>query len=91
MRGPYYRVFLLLVCAPRKTAGCKILFTTRTPAVTDVFGSGRNVGALRPARHVGFRSPAPVAADDIPQEHIIFVMPTALKLLKLGPNSERGK
>ena len=31
-------------------------FTTRTPAVTDVFDSGRNVGALRPGRRVGFRS-----------------------------------
>ena len=30
-------------------------FTTRTPAVPDVLGSGRNVGALRPGRHVGFR------------------------------------
>ena len=30
-------------------------FTTRTPAVTDVFDSGRNEGALRPGRRVGFR------------------------------------
>ena len=30
-------------------------FTTRTPAVTDVFGSGRNSVALRPVRRVGFR------------------------------------
>ena len=29
--------------------------TTRPPAVTDVFDSGRNVGALRPGRRVGFR------------------------------------
>ena len=29
--------------------------TTRPPAVTDVLGSGRNDGALRPARRVGFR------------------------------------
>ena len=60
--------------------------TTRTQASPDVFGSGRNVGALRPARRVGFRSLASGLADDI-----IFVMPTALKLLKLGPNSKRGK
>ena len=32
-----------------------VLLTTRTPAVTDVFRSGRNVGALRPGRRVGFR------------------------------------
>ena len=31
------------------------LFTTRMPAVPDVFDSGRNVGALRLARRVGFR------------------------------------
>ena len=30
------------------------VFTTRPPAVTDVLGSGRNVGALRPGRRVGF-------------------------------------
>ena len=35
--------------------------TTHTPAVPDVFVSGRNVGALRPARRVGFRC----LADDI--------------------------
>ena len=40
-------------------------FTTRPPAVPDVFESGRNVGALRPARRVGFRSVAPGIADDI--------------------------
>ena len=34
-------------------------FTTRPPAVTDVFVSGRNVGALRPGRRVGFRSLVP--------------------------------
>ena len=65
-----------------------MVFTTRTPAVTDVLGSGRNVGALRPARRVGFRSLAPGLADDISRGHIIFVMPTALKPLKLGPNSK---
>ena len=32
-----------------------LFFTTRPPAVTDVLGSGRNVGALRPGRRVGFR------------------------------------
>ena len=65
--------------------------TTRTPAVTDVFGSGRNVGALRPGRRVGFRSLAQGLADDIYWEHIIFVTPTALLLLQLGPNSKQGK
>ena len=40
-------------------------FTTRTPAVTDVLRSGRNVGALRPGRRVGFRSLVPGLADDI--------------------------
>ena len=32
-----------------------LCLTTHSPAVTDVFGSGRNVGAFRPGRHVGFR------------------------------------
>ena len=41
------------------------MFTTRPPAVTDVFESGRNVGALRPGRRVGFRSLQPRLADDI--------------------------
>ena len=67
------------------------MFTTRTPAVTDVFDSGRNDGALRPGRRVGFRSVGPGQADDIFRGHIIFVSPTALKPLKLGPNSKRGK
>ena len=66
-------------------------FTTRTPAVTDVLGSGRNVGALRPGRRVGFRSLAPGGQTTFPKEHIIFVMTTALTLLKLGPHSKRGK
>ena len=66
-------------------------FTTRTPAVPDVFDSGRNVGALRPGRRVGFRSLALDIADDIYREHIIFVTPIALNLLKLRPNSTRGK
>ena len=39
--------------------------TTRPPAVPDVFGSGRNDGALRPGRCVYFRSRAPGLADDI--------------------------
>ena len=33
----------------------KRTFTTHPPAVTDVFDSGRNVGALRPGRRGGFR------------------------------------
>ena len=51
-----------------------LCFTTRTPAVPDVFDSGRNVGALRPVRRVGFRSLVPGIADDICRGHIIFVM-----------------
>ena len=57
--------------------------TTHTPAVPDVFGSGRNDEALRPGRRVGFRSLAPRLADNIAGAPIIFVTPTALKLLKL--------
>ena len=34
---------------------CVHPFTTRTPAVTDVFECGRNVGALRHGRRVGFQ------------------------------------
>ena len=41
------------------------IFTTCPPALPDVLGSGRNVGALRQARRVGFRSLAPGIADDI--------------------------
>ena len=67
------------------------IFTTRTPAVTDVFVSGRNVGALRPARHVVSGDWGQGLADDISRGHNIFVMPTVPKLLKLGPNSKRGK
>ena len=66
-------------------------FTTRPPAVPDVLVSGRNVGALRPARRVGFRSLVLGQADDICRGHIIFVTPTALKLLKLAPHSKRTK
>ena len=69
----------------------KTYFTTHSPAVTDVLGSGRNVGALRPGRRVPFRSLVPGIADDICCEPIIFVTPIALKLLQLGPNSKRGK
>ena len=35
------------------------MFTTLMPAIPDVFDSGRNVGALRPGRCVGFRCLAP--------------------------------
>ena len=34
---------------------CVCVFTTHSPAVPDVFGSGRNVGAVHPGRRVGFR------------------------------------
>ena len=44
---------------------CSRYITTHSPVVTDVFGSGRNVGALRPARRVGFRCQSPGLADDI--------------------------
>ena len=51
--------YLLAVQWPRSSLprpGClSCIFTTRTAAVTDVFESGRNDGALRPGRHVGFR------------------------------------
>ena len=68
-----------------------LVFTTHPSAVPDVFDSGRNVGALRPGRRVGFRSLAPGLADDIYRGHFIFVRSTSPKLLKLGPNSKRGK
>ena len=48
--------------------------TTRPPAVTDVFDSGRNDGALRPGRRVGFQSLGAGWADDIYRGSIIFVM-----------------
>ena len=67
------------------------IFTTCLPAVTDVFESGRNVGALRPGHPVGFRSLVAGLADDISRGYIFFVTPPALKLLKIGPNSKRGK
>ena len=53
---------------------CIYVFTTRTAAVPDVLVSGRNVGALRPGRRVGFRSLAPGIADDIFWCCINFVM-----------------
>ena len=34
---------------------CVYCITTRTPAVPDVFESGRNGGPLCPGRRVGFR------------------------------------
>ena len=67
------------------------LFTTRLPAVTDVFGSARNVGALRPGRRVGFRSLASGLADDIFWCCIIFVMRAAPLIFNLAPNSKRVK
>ena len=70
---------------------CDLSFTSRPAAVTDVFDSGRNVAALRPGRRVVFRSLVPGIADDIYWLPIIFVTPIALELLKLGPNSKRGK
>ena len=49
-----------------------IALTTRTPAVTDVLGSGRNDGALRPGRRVGFRSLAPGGQTAFPG-NILFL------------------
>ena len=53
--------------------------------------SGRNVGALRPARRVGFRSLAPGLADDIPWGRIIFVVRAAPLISNVAPNSKRVK
>ena len=50
----------------------EIGITTHSPAVTDVFESGRNVGALRPGRRVGFRCLVPGLADDICRRHYYF-------------------
>ena len=58
----------------------KTSVTTRLPAVPDVFDSGRNVGALRQGRRVGFRSLGPGLADDICRGPIIFVTLIALEL-----------
>ena len=66
-------------------------FTTRTAAVTDVLVSGRNDGALRPGRRVGFRSLAPGLADDIFWCCIIFVMRAAPLISNVAPNSKRVK
>ena len=44
----------LTLCKHRLHCGTYYPFTTQTPAVTDVLVSGRNVGALRLARRVGF-------------------------------------
>ena len=81
-------------CSPQSASSVYLIvliITTLTPAVPDVFDSGRNVGALRPGRRVGFRCLAPGGADDICWGHIIVVTPTTLKLLKLGANSKQGK
>ena len=53
-------------------------FTTNTPAIPDVFDSGRNVGALRPARRVGFRSLGPGGHMTFPGDLLFFVTPIAL-------------
>ena len=53
--------------------GAAILcITTHTPAVSDVFGSGHNVEALRPARRVGFRSLGPGGQTTFPRD-ILFL------------------
>ena len=67
------------------------MFTTRPPAVTDVFDSGRNEEPY--ARHVVYISGHwhrdwQTTFRGAP---IIVVTPIALELLKLGPNSKRGK
>ena len=75
-------------------AGCPPLhriFTTCLPAVPDVFDSGRNVGALRPGRRVGFRSLAKGLADDIYRGSIIFVVRAAPLLSNVAPNSKQVK
>ena len=65
--------------------------TTCTPAVPEVFGSGRNVGALCSARRVGFRSLASGLADDLSQGHIICVMRAAPLISNGAPNSKQVK
>ena len=47
-------MYVMYVCFMYVCCVC-MLFTTRTPAVPDVLGSGRNDGALRPGRCVRFR------------------------------------
>ena len=61
--------------------------TTRTPTVTDVFVSGRNVGALRLAQRVGFQSLAPGLADNICRGHN-FVMRVSPLISNLRPYSK---
>ena len=68
-----------------------MVFTTHTPAVTDVFVSGRNDVALRPGRRVGSGYRHKGRQTTFRGAPIIFVTPIALELLKLGPNSKRGK
>ena len=53
------------------------LFTTLTPAVPDILGSGRNGGPLRPGRRVGFRSLVAGLADDISRGYIFFCNPSS--------------
>ena len=83
-------VHTLFAYRPPRTS-TERFFTTHSPSVPDVFDSGPNVRALRPVRRVGFRSLAPGGQTTFRGVPIIFVMTTALKLLKLGPNSKRGK
>ena len=68
------RCMLLLVTITQKKKydSHKWFFTTRPPAVTDVFESGRNVGALRQARRVGFRCLAPGGQTTFPG-NILFL------------------
>ena len=63
--------------------------TTRPPAVTYVFGSGRNDRALRPGCRVGFRSVAPGLADDIYRGSIIFVVRAAPLISNVAPHSKQ--
>ena len=64
----------------RKCLRWNIGFTTRPPAVMDVFDSGRNDGALRPGRRVAFRSLPPGGQTTFCGAPIIFVTPIALEL-----------
>ena len=49
-----------------------IIFTSRPPAVPDILESGRNVGALRPGRRVGFWSLEPGGQTTFPGD-ILFL------------------
>ena len=51
---------------------CGHSFTTRPLAVPDVLVSGRNDGALRPGRRVGFRSLGPGGQTTFPGD-ILFL------------------